>query len=70
MSCGLRTSLATNKDFIYFSPIGDCDFQNSLCKWYNNHIGDNFDWTQKSGATPSPNTGPTRDRKGMSDGKK
>ena len=37
-----------------------CDFERSTCDWRQDRT-DNFDWTRKSGLTPTPNTGPTRD---------
>lgn len=51
---------------------GDCDFEESLtspdCLWNNVNQGDDFDWTENSGGTPSLVTGPSVDRKGSSAG--
>lgn len=38
-------------------PAADCNFENS-CIWFNLK-GDQFDWTRKSGTTPSKDTGPS-----------
>ncbi|XP_072179347.1 MAM and LDL-receptor class A domain-containing protein 2-like [Diadema setosum] len=39
----------------------DCDFESGLCGWQQAYYGDNFDWTRRSGSTPSSNTGPSVD---------
>ncbi|KAJ7394106.1 Chymotrypsin-like elastase member 3B [Desmophyllum pertusum] len=41
----------------------DCDFESDLCKW-NQDKGDAFDWTRRSGGTPSSFTGPSSAKKG------
>ena len=42
--------------------LGDCDFdQNTFCSWQQDRQNDNFDWTLRSGRTPSGNTGPQND---------
>lgn len=51
---------------------GNCTFQNGLCTWLNQPTTkneDNFDWTVKSGSTPSSSTGPRADRNGNKYGK-
>ena len=40
--------------------IDDCDFDNGLCSWTNSKM-DDFDWTVRSGRTPSFFTGPVGD---------
>lgn len=37
-----------------------CNFENDFCNWQQD-TSDNFDWTRKTGATQSVNTGPSRD---------
>lgn len=42
--------------------LGDCDFDRStFCSWQQDREKDNFDWTLRSGRTPSGNTGPQKD---------
>lgn len=44
----------------------DCSFEKGPCaQWVNGKIDDNFDWTRKSGKTPSSRTGPS----GAADGR-
>ena len=43
---------------------GDCNFENGMCNWVNARTGDHFDWTIRSGSTPSSLTGPSSDRHG------
>ena len=52
----------------FFFHLGDCDFQNSFCGWYNTHVGDDFNWTLHKGSTSSLSTGPSKDRRGMTSG--
>ena len=40
-----------------------CDFEKGLCKWKQSK-SDEFDWTRKSGGTPSGKTGPSSGRGG------
>jgi len=47
------------------TAVQDCGFETDLCFW-DNVKGDNFDWTQKSGGTPSSNTGPAGADEGTS----
>ena len=35
-----------------------------MCTWVNVRNGDHFDWTIRSGSTPSSQTGPTSDHNG------
>ena len=56
--------------FLLSSPflvLGECDFQKDFCTWTNLR-GDQFDWTRRSGRTPSSGTGPDRDRLGTTSG--
>mmetsp|Transcript_42777 Transcript_42777/g.96561 ORF Transcript_42777/g.96561 Transcript_42777/m.96561 type:complete len:837 (+) Transcript_42777:86-2596(+) len=40
---------------------GVCSFEKDLCNvWSNNKGNDQFDWTRKSGSTPSSSTGPSK----------
>lgn len=39
------------------APVADCGFEQGFCFWRND-INDEFDWTRKSGETPSSGTGP------------
>ena len=53
--------------FSIFSPIhswrlGDCDFDNGLCKDWRNDVTGDFQWSIGSGSTPSLLTGPDGDR--------
>ncbi|XP_015752026.1 PREDICTED: MAM and LDL-receptor class A domain-containing protein 1-like [Acropora digitifera] len=44
------------------TATADCDFdQNTFCSWQQDRQNDNFDWTLRSGRTPSGNTGPQND---------
>lgn len=47
------------------TAVQDCGFETDLCFW-ENAKGDQFDWTQKSGGTPSRNTGPSEAAEGTS----
>eukprot|EP00413_Alexandrium_margalefii_P001604 CAMPEP_0204512430 /NCGR_PEP_ID=MMETSP0661-20131031/949_1 /ASSEMBLY_ACC=CAM_ASM_000606 /TAXON_ID=109239 /ORGANISM="Alexandrium margalefi, Strain AMGDE01CS-322" /LENGTH=1025 /DNA_ID=CAMNT_0051517549 /DNA_START=53 /DNA_END=3130 /DNA_ORIENTATION=- len=50
------------------SASGTCSFESttgSCAIWHNVKIGDKFDWTKRSGGTPSSNTGPS----GAADGR-
>ena len=40
--------------------IGSCDFETDTCGWIQRR-DDVFDWTRRSGPTPSSSTGPTVD---------
>ncbi|XP_048242313.1 MAM and LDL-receptor class A domain-containing protein 1-like isoform X2 [Haliotis rufescens] len=40
---------------------GDCTFESDLCTWENTAMGDQFDWTEDDGGTPSSFTGPSVD---------
>ena len=48
--------------------IGDCSFENGMCTWVNVRNGDHFDWTIRSGSTPSSQTGPSSDHNGDTTG--
>ena len=51
----------------YYDALGECDFQNGWCTWYNlpNSLRqDNFDWIRGKGNTPSSLTGPQADHNG------
>ena len=39
-----------------------------MCTWVNVRNGDHFDWTIRSGSTPSSQTGPTSDHNGDATG--
>ena len=45
---------------IFNSGPDDCTFENGLCG-FANVDGDDFDWTQRMGKTPSSRTGPEVD---------
>ena len=48
-----------------------CDFETDLCDWTQATATDDFDWTRFNGATPSVDTGPSRDHTtGTSEGKR
>ena len=56
------------REFCYdFWSLGECDFQNGWCTWYNlpNSLRqDNFDWIRGKGQTQSRFTGPQADHNG------
>ncbi|XP_022786238.1 uncharacterized protein LOC111326491 isoform X2 [Stylophora pistillata] len=41
-----------------------CSFDSGLCLWWSQSKSDVFDWTLRSGSTPSSGTGPSSDRSG------
>ncbi|KAL9985328.1 hypothetical protein ACROYT_G007718 [Oculina patagonica] len=45
------------------SEDATCDFENGFCNWKQSTT-DNFDWTRKTGRTPSSNTGPNSGNNG------
>ena len=47
----------------------NCDFSSGPCLWTQDK-SDQFDWTRKSGATATVNTGPPSDHTQQSSGKK
>lgn len=55
---------------ILFSDVGpdDCTFENGLCG-FTNVDGDDFNWTQRLGKTPSSRTGPEVDHTTLRFGK-
>ena len=48
-----------------------CDFESSemgdLCYFYQEDLGDDFDWTRHSGETPTDDTGPPTDHTLLND---
>jgi len=52
-----------NQESTVPSIDGTCDFEGSLCGWVQSK-SDQFDWSFRSGKTPSSNTGPTKAFKG------
>ncbi|CAB4019037.1 MAM and LDL-receptor class A domain-containing 2, partial [Paramuricea clavata] len=55
-----RKGFNASFEAILIESKDDCDFDNGLCSWANSKM-DDFDWTIKSGRTPSYFTGPSGD---------
>ncbi|XP_067033839.1 MAM and LDL-receptor class A domain-containing protein 1-like isoform X2 [Acropora muricata] len=62
ISCTSLLVIHSNGYRLLDTNEGDCDFdQNTFCSWQQDRQNDNFDWTLRSGRTPSGNTGPQND---------
>lgn len=47
-----------------FAVPGGCNFDVDFCNWTNEVRTDDFNWTRKTGKTPSSKTGPAEDKSG------
>ncbi|XP_015766522.1 PREDICTED: MAM and LDL-receptor class A domain-containing protein 1-like [Acropora digitifera] len=56
------TDLQGDRELIFLP--GGCNFDADFCNWTNEVKGDDFNWTRRTGKTPSSKTGPMRDRTG------
>ena len=45
---------------VIFVCVGSCVFENGVCGWNDESLG-SYKWELGSGATPSANTGPSKD---------
>ena len=54
-----------NGRLLHFIPPANCTFdQHTFCGWRNEEQGDHFQWSLRSGPTPSRGTGPNADHTG------
>ncbi|XP_069815135.1 MAM and LDL-receptor class A domain-containing protein 1 [Dendropsophus ebraccatus] len=61
--CDLANDCSDNSDedhYLCNSYLGRCHFEFDLCDWKQSQI-DNFDWSMRSGSTPTVGTGPVTD---------
>ena len=55
---------ATRKWAIITGTTVKCTFDSGLCSGWSQATSDSFDWTVRSGKTPSRDTGPSADHSG------
>ena len=61
---GKNKSNKINRFNIFLDLVAKCDFDSGLCSQWSQSTSDQFDWTVRSGPTPSHNTGPLADHSG------